>query len=189
MPNIMVPRRSRDSIARCGLTMATWLISLAAGSCPVGWTPAPANTSFSDRCYFSTERVWSLRECVDKCAPHGAPACIHSKEEMDFVLSAIPAPAQLEGNLKMTAYLVPGHFLQAACRHPRGAPDRQRLFGDDFSKCVDGSTPGYCDWANMSDALAPQPSQRGGGNHEGNLDCVRLMDDLPKTPKNGPWYR
>ena len=166
--------------------MAIWLISLAAGSCPAGWTPAPANTSFSDRCYYSTERVWSLRECVDKCAPHGAPACIHSKEEMDFVLSAISAPLQLEGNLKMTAYLVPGHFLGLYQPTPLKAHlTGNDLVGDDYSKCVDGSTPGYYDWANMSDALAPQPSRRGGSGHEGNLDCVRLMDDLPQD--TGAW--
>ena len=62
---------------------------------------------------------------------------------MDFVLLA-------EGNLKMTAYLA-GHFLVLADT-AQGAPDRNVRRR---SKCVDGSTPGYYDWANMSDVLAP----------------------------------
>ena len=59
----MVPRRSRDSIARCGLTMATWLISLAAGSCPVGWTPVVVKVivGYASTSKKSAERRWSSR--------------------------------------------------------------------------------------------------------------------------------
>ena len=78
-------------------------------SCPSGWLPAPANARWRNKCYFSTERATGLRQCLDLCAPHGAPACLENAEETAFLLESIPAPYQPIPVTTTTAYRVPGH--------------------------------------------------------------------------------
>ena len=69
--------------------MATAILPAAATACPTGWTPSNAGAT----CFLvPPERSTSLFRCVDLCGEHGgAPACIGSAEENDFVTAELAA--------------------------------------------------------------------------------------------------
>ncbi len=72
-------------------------IPLAAPACPTGgWksSPSPTDAASGPRCFLvPSERSTSLRGCVDHCVRHGgAPACLGSQEETDFVTEEVAAP-------------------------------------------------------------------------------------------------
>ena len=60
-------------------------------TCPAGWTSSPASLAWEPRCYLvPPERSISLFQCVNLCKEHGgAPACIGSVEENDFVTAEL----------------------------------------------------------------------------------------------------
>ena len=65
--------------------------------CPAGWTSSPASLARDPRCYLvPPERPTSLFRCVSLCKEHGgAPACIGSAEENDFVTAELTAADDL----------------------------------------------------------------------------------------------
>ena len=119
----------------------------------------------SNRCYKSTERATGLRECLDLCAPHGAPACISNAAEMSFLLEQIPAPYQPIPVTMTTAYRVPGHYLGLY----QPTPLKQRpLTSDDYSACVSDTLPAaaYKDWAPDQPKLGRQQGLRAAERHD-----------------------
>ena len=75
--------------------VALFCLPLAVHACPSGWkaSPSPADGASEPRCFLvPPERSTSLRGCVERCARHGgAPACLASQEETDFVTGEVPA--------------------------------------------------------------------------------------------------
>ena len=74
------------------LATAFLLLPRAATACPIGnWTPSPTSATWGPRCYLvPPERSSSLFRCVELCKEHGgAPACIGSAEENDFVMANV----------------------------------------------------------------------------------------------------
>ena len=73
--------------------VALVVLPLAAPACPSGWkaSPSPADGTSEPRCFLvPPERSTSLRGCVERCARHGgAPACLASQDETDFVTGEV----------------------------------------------------------------------------------------------------
>ena len=82
--------------------VALFVLPLAAPACPSGWkaSPSPADGASEPRCFLvPPERSTSLRGCVERCARHGgAPACLASQEETDFVTGEVPALHRAEAD-------------------------------------------------------------------------------------------
>ena len=79
--------------------VALFCLPLAVPACPSGWkaSPSPADGTSEPRCFLvPPERSTSLRGCVERCARHGgAPACLASQEETDFVTGEVRPESKL----------------------------------------------------------------------------------------------
>ena len=62
-----------------------------ASECPSGWIAAPSDASWtSNTCYASAGNASTLQGCNELCAASGgAPACLESQAEVDFVLANV----------------------------------------------------------------------------------------------------
>jgi len=84
------------------VSLALFVLPLAATACPSGWkaSASPADAASEPRCFLvPPERSTSLRGCVARCARHGgAPACLASQEETDFVTGEVLALHRAEAH-------------------------------------------------------------------------------------------
>ena len=96
-------------------------------TCPAGWTSSPASLAWEPRCYLvPPERSISLFQCVNLCKEHGgAPACIGSVEENDFV----------------TAELVANDLWLGLYQNETGLGPAKG-----WGRCVTGDAPSFSNW-------------------------------------------
>ena len=82
--NVLWPKHANFAVSR---------EAAECSACPSGWkaSPSPADGASEPRCFLvPPERSTSLRGCVERCARHGgAPACLASQEETDFVTGEV----------------------------------------------------------------------------------------------------
>eukprot|EP00964_Phaeocystis_antarctica_P112711 scaffold76838_cov67-Phaeocystis_antarctica.AAC.1 len=124
-------RLRHDSLvipARVLTAAALLFLPLVTATCPTGWTPSHANAAWGPRCFLVPhERSTSLFRCVNLCEEHGgAPACIGSAEENDFVTAELAAADGLWLGL---------HQNETGLGPAKG-----------WDRCVAGDSPSFTNW-------------------------------------------
>ena len=109
-------------------TTLVFLPAAAATACPISWKPSPTSATWGPRCYLvPPERSTSLFRCVDLCEEHGgAPACIGSAEENDFVMDELAASD--------------GLWLGLYQNETGLGPDKE------WGRCFAGDAPSFTNW-------------------------------------------